>query len=93
VIATTATLDEATEAVGGASVDLAILDVNLRGMSSYPVAELLIAHRTAFVFATSGTAARAPTGLAADAGAPEATPGARSRPTKRTALTDQQGLT
>jgi hypothetical protein len=53
-----ATVDEATEVVASASVDLAIQDVKLQGMSSYPVAELLIAHRIPFVFATSGTAAR-----------------------------------
>jgi CheY-like chemotaxis protein len=45
-------LDEALAAAGTASVDVAILDLNLGGVLSYPVAEVLAERGIPFVFAT-----------------------------------------
>jgi CheY-like chemotaxis protein len=51
------TLPEALEVVGREAVDLAILDLNLKGQKVYPVAKMLAARGTPFIFATGGDGA------------------------------------
>ncbi|NIK49870.1 response regulator [Variibacter gotjawalensis] len=48
-----ATLGEGLAAARDADVDVAVLDINLRGDTSYPIAEMLLARGIPFVF-TSG---------------------------------------
>ena len=45
-------LEAAKKLAAEAAFDLAILDVNVRGETSYPVAEILVARGAPFVFAT-----------------------------------------
>ena len=52
VAAEAARIDEALEAAKTADFDVAILDVNLNGQTIAPVAEVLAARGTPFVFAT-----------------------------------------
>src|SRR5689334_20575997 len=52
VIGTAVRLDEALVMAGSLEVDVAVLDVNLNGMLSYPVAELLQTRGIPFIFAT-----------------------------------------
>jgi CheY-like chemotaxis protein len=52
LVAVASRLDEALAAAGTASVDVAILDLNLGGVLSYPVADLLAKRGIPFVFAT-----------------------------------------
>lgn len=49
---TAATLAEAMDAVAAESFDIAVLDVNLSGEKSFPVAAVLKARGTPFLFAT-----------------------------------------
>lgn len=48
-----ATLGEGLAAARDADVDVAVLDINLRGDTSYPIADILLARGIPFVF-TSG---------------------------------------
>lgn len=54
VVGPFSTVDQALQALetGAADCDLAILDLNLRGVRSYPVADLLTARGVPFVFVT-----------------------------------------
>jgi CheY-like chemotaxis protein len=52
VTASAARLDEAVELAQNADFDVAILDVNLNGQPIVPVADILAARGTPFVFAT-----------------------------------------
>ncbi|GAA0594204.1 response regulator [Craurococcus roseus] len=52
VVAAGAGADEALAAVEGGGIDAALLDVNLRGRTSFPVADALAARDVPFVFAT-----------------------------------------
>jgi CheY-like chemotaxis protein len=52
IVAEAGRLEEALEAVRCTDFDLAILDVNLNGQAIAPVADLLAARGTPFVFAT-----------------------------------------
>jgi CheY-like chemotaxis protein len=45
-------LSEATSAARSVAIDLAVLDINLAGVASFPVAEILRDRRIPFVFAT-----------------------------------------
>lgn len=60
VIGPVATLDMATAAVTEQRPDLAVLDINLRGEPVFPLADLLIAQRVPFVFATGYDAGAIP---------------------------------
>lgn len=46
------TLEAATDAARNASFEVAILDINLNGNHSAPIADILIARRIPFIFAT-----------------------------------------
>lgn len=46
------TLEAATDAATNASFDVAILDINLNGNDSAPIADILIARKIPFIFAT-----------------------------------------
>jgi CheY-like chemotaxis protein len=52
VVATAAELDDAVAAARSGQFDLAFLDVNLRGVPVYPVAEVLRARGIPFAFVT-----------------------------------------
>jgi CheY-like chemotaxis protein len=52
VVATAGTLQDAIAAAGTGEFDLAFLDVNLRGVPVYPVAEVLRAREVPFAFVT-----------------------------------------
>jgi CheY-like chemotaxis protein len=52
VAASAARLDEALELAQNADFDIAVLDVNLNGQPIVPVADILAARGTPFVFAT-----------------------------------------
>src|SRR5216683_1054109 len=52
-----ANLDDALSAARNGAFDLALIDLNLRGKLSYPVADLLKARRTPFIFVTGYGAA------------------------------------
>ena len=52
VVAAAAGVEEALAAVEGGGIDAALLDVNLRGRTSFPVADALAARDVPFVFAT-----------------------------------------
>ena len=52
VTAQAARVDEALKAAQRADIDVAILDLNLNGHATFPVAELLAARGTPFIFAT-----------------------------------------
>jgi CheY-like chemotaxis protein len=52
VVATAGTLEDAVEAAGTGAFDLAFLDVNLRGVPVYPVADVLRARGIPFAFVT-----------------------------------------
>jgi CheY-like chemotaxis protein len=52
VAASAATLDEALAASRGGGFDVAMLDINLNGVVSLPVADLLKAAGTPFIFTT-----------------------------------------
>ncbi|HEY0034302.1 MAG TPA: response regulator [Devosia sp.] len=45
-------LDDAVQLAADATIDAAILDVNLNGLRSYPVAEILERRGVRFIFAT-----------------------------------------
>lgn len=47
-----AQVDEACEIVGQKQLDSAVLDVNVHGILSYPVAEMLHERKVPFIFAT-----------------------------------------
>jgi DNA-binding response OmpR family regulator len=52
VLGPVATLDAALAAVAEQRPDLAVLDINLRGRSVFPLADLLQARQVPFIFAT-----------------------------------------
>jgi CheY-like chemotaxis protein len=52
VTAQAARVEEALAAAQRADIDVAILDLNLNGQATFPVAELLAARGTPFIFAT-----------------------------------------
>jgi CheY-like chemotaxis protein len=52
VAAQAAKVEDALAAVGSVEIDVAILDINLNGKTTGPVAEVLAAQGTPFVFAT-----------------------------------------
>jgi DNA-binding response OmpR family regulator len=52
VVACVAQVDEATKLADEADIDFAILDINLGGVKSFPVAEILRRRRIPFMFAT-----------------------------------------
>lgn len=52
VVACLARIDEATKYAEQAEIDFAILDINLGGVKSFPVAEVLRRRRIPFVFAS-----------------------------------------
>jgi CheY-like chemotaxis protein len=52
VVASVARVDAATRLAARAKIDLAILDINLSGVPSFPVAEILRRRGIPFVFAT-----------------------------------------
>lgn len=52
VVACLARVDEATTCAEQADIDFAILDINLGGVKSFPVAEVLRRRRIPFVFAS-----------------------------------------
>lgn len=60
VVDPVATCDGAIAALGAGPVDAAILDINLRGQTAFPVADLLIARSVPFVFATGYDRAAVP---------------------------------
>lgn len=49
---TAATLEQGLRFAGVGSFDLAVLDVNLNGVPSYPIADLLVERAIPFVFAS-----------------------------------------
>jgi CheY-like chemotaxis protein len=57
VVALAMRLPEALEAAQRADIDVAILDVNLDGLRSFPVADILIKRAIPFAFATGYGAA------------------------------------
>ena len=57
VVATAGRLDRATRLATDLAIDLAIVDVNLNGVQTYPVAEILSHRGVPFIFSTGyGTA-------------------------------------
>ena len=52
VVGPVPTLDRAVDMVGSERIDLAVLDINLRGLSVFPVADALQSRGIPFVFAT-----------------------------------------
>jgi len=52
VIETASRIAEAVEFAQGAEIDFAVLDINLAGMQSFPVAEILRQRNIPFVFAS-----------------------------------------
>jgi len=60
IIGPVATLDEAFAAVSTRRPDLAVLDINLRGQSVFPLADLLTARHVPYVFVTGYNADAVP---------------------------------
>jgi CheY-like chemotaxis protein len=61
VVAVVSRMDEAVQAATSGTFDFAVLDVNLDGLASYPVAEILLSRGIRFAFATGyGTNGRDP---------------------------------
>lgn len=58
VVATVASLDKAVAAAHDKALDLGILDVNIRGLESYAVAEVLAGRGIPFIFSTGYEPAR-----------------------------------
>jgi CheY-like chemotaxis protein len=52
VVASVARLEEGVREASTRSIDLAVLDINLDGRLSYPIADVLMARRIPFLFAT-----------------------------------------
>jgi CheY-like chemotaxis protein len=61
VVAVVSRMDEAVQVARYSAFDFAVLDVNLDGLASYPVAEILLSRGIRFAFATGyGTNGRDP---------------------------------
>lgn len=60
MVALASSLDEALDKAGSMEFDIAILDVNLNGLSVFPVAELLLRRQIPFVFSTGYGASGVP---------------------------------
>jgi CheY-like chemotaxis protein len=52
VVGTADRIEEAVAMIGEHDIDAVVLDVNLRSVMSYPVADMLVARRVPFVFTT-----------------------------------------
>jgi DNA-binding response OmpR family regulator len=52
VVGTAVSLDEATKLARDGKIDIAVLDINLAGIQSFPVADILHERGIAFVFAS-----------------------------------------
>ncbi len=52
VVGSAANLREGLRQAGALALDFAVLDVNLAGEMSYPIAQLLLARKVPFLFAT-----------------------------------------
>ncbi len=60
VIGPVATVAEALELIGAEELDAVVLDVNLRGVMAYPVADRLLARGLPFVLATGYSSSTLP---------------------------------
>ena len=79
VVATAAKLDDAVSLAQSGSFDLAFLDLNLRGVASYPVAQALRERGIPFAFVTGYGTAGADPAVRRHACAAEAIPRGTSR--------------
>ncbi len=64
VVGPAPSIDAATDIAGRAAFDLALLDLNLRGETVFPVADILVKRDIPFVFVTGYGALRLPHPLA-----------------------------